>query len=217
MQTATRRSAVTRLAAMPGQTRLAGAVAAVAAAMAISACCSGTDNATIPPDKANELIGELNAVQDAVDSQNCKLAKRRAQDFIDTVNGLKEDVGTENKAALRGAGENLEKLASDPSQCKPAPETGASGETGVEPVPPTTTLPTTTTPTTTTTTSTSTTTTQPEPPANGGGDGGGAPTGAGGGGETGGGNPTGGGGEAGGGDGGTGGTGTGGIGGGGTG
>ena len=45
------------------------------------------------------------------------------------VNQLPDTVGTTNKEALRSAGENLQKLAQDPSQCKPSP-TGASGLQG---------------------------------------------------------------------------------------
>ncbi|MFL5891132.1 MAG: hypothetical protein ACJ75I_00130 [Solirubrobacterales bacterium] len=201
---------------MRGQKRLAGALAVVAVAMAISSCGSSGDDATIPQDNANQLLSALNGVQSAVDAQDCKLAEERAQAFINSVNALPDTVGTADKEMLRRAGVNLQNLAQDPTQCKPEPATGPSGDTGVEPTTPTTTVP--TTPTTTTTS----TTTQPEPPpdtgggneGNGGGPptdtGGGPPTDTGGGGETGGG-----GGEVGGGSGGTGGTGTGGTGGGG--
>src|SRR3954471_4607179 len=218
MQGASRRSTLTRLAAMRGQKRLAGALAVVAVAMAISSCGSSGDDATIPQDNASQLLSALNGVQSAVDAQDCKCAEERAQAFINSVNALPDTVGTADKEMLRRAGVNLQNLAQDPTQCKPEPATGPSGDTGVEPTTPTTTVPTTTTPTTTTTS----TTTQPEPPpdtgggneGNGGGPptdtGGGPPTDTGGGGETGGG-----GGEVGGGSGGTGGTGTGGTGGGG--
>jgi hypothetical protein len=157
---------------MPGKTRLAGALAAVAAA------------------------------------GNCKKAKNAAGDFIDAVNKLPDTVGTEDKDALRAAGENLEKLANDPSQCKP--KTGTTGLGGEQPststTEPTTTVPSTTTQTSTSSTTT-TTTTQSTPPG-GGNEGGGGNTGGG---------PSGTGGGVGGGSGGSGGTGTGGTGGGGTG
>jgi hypothetical protein len=187
---------------MRGQKRLAGALAAVAAAMAISACGSSSDNSTIPPENANQLLSALNGVQSALDSQDCKLAQERANAFVNTVNELPDTVSTDDKEMLRSAGENLDKLAQDPAQCKPPPDTGASGEAGTEPTSTTetsTSLPTTTTETTTTSTSTA----QPEPPSNQG-NGGGEPSGGG---------DTGGGGGVGGGSGGTGGTGTGGTGG----
>ena len=215
MGAVSRASAATRLAAMPGQKRLAGALAAVAVAVAISACGSSGDNATIPPENANQLTAALNGVQDAVDAQDCQLAKQRAHDFINAVNELPDTVGTADKDALRSAGENLEKLASNPSQCVPSTgTTGLPGQQTTSTTQSTTSVPTTTVPTTTTTTST----TQTTPPENGGGNqgnGGGGSSGNGGG-ETGGGSNTsgGGGGEAGGGSGGTGGTGTGGTGGG---
>src|SRR5215212_9795146 len=206
MQGASRRSTLTRLAAMRGQKRLAGALAVVAAAMAISACGSSGDDATIPQDNANQLLSALNGVQSAVDAQDCKLAEERAQAFINSVNALPDTVGADDKEMLRSAGDNLQKLAKDPTQCKPEPATGPSGDTGVEPTTPTTTTPTTTTPATTTTS----TTTQPEPPPDTGGgnegNGGGPPTDTGGGPPTDtGGGQTGGGGEVGGGSGGTGG------------
>ena len=79
---------LTRLAAMPGQKRLAGALAAVAVAVAISACGSSSSDQTIDQADANRLLSELNAVQDAVDSRDCKLAKQRADEFVNTVNEL---------------------------------------------------------------------------------------------------------------------------------
>src|SRR3954453_10647308 len=128
MDAARRRSAVTRLAAMPGQKRLAGAMAAVAAVMAISACGSSGDDSTIPSANASQLLAALNGVQAAVDAGDCTQAEQRAGDFIASVNELPDTVSTEDKEALRTAGDNLEKLAQDRSQC--VPETGASGLSG---------------------------------------------------------------------------------------
>jgi hypothetical protein len=197
---------------MPGKTRLAGALAVVATAMAISACGSSSDNATIPQQNADELNAALNSAQAAVEAGNCKEAENAAGDFIDAVNNLPDSVSTDDKDGLRAAGANLEKLAQDPSQCKP--DTGTTGlpgqQTTTSTTEPTTTVPTTTTPTTTSTT----TTTSTPPPETGGGNeggGGGPPSSGGGPPSTGGGNT--GGGGVGGGSGGTGGTGTGGTGG----
>jgi hypothetical protein len=198
-------NAITRLAAMPGKKQLAGVLAVAATAVAISGCGSSDSN-TIPPTNAATLTQELSAVESAISSGKCGEAQQHAQAFVDSVNNLPETVGTGDKDTLRAAGENLEKLAGDPSQCKPPPPaTGASGETSPEPTTtaPTTTAPTTTTEATTTSTETSTTS-EPPPPGNsgGGGDTGGGPS-----------TDTGGGGDTGGGSGGTGGTGTGGTGG----
>jgi hypothetical protein len=195
---------------MPGQKRVAGALAVAAAAVAISACGSSSSDKTIDPADAQLLQSRLSAVQLAVSEGRCNVAQSRAQDFVDAVNQLPETVGADDKATLRTAGEHLAELAKDPSQCKPSP-TGTSGLQGDQ---------TTTTPTTTTavptTTATTTTTTTPEPaPGNGGNQGneGGGPPATppgqtGGGGETGGGGAAGGGGGTG--SGGTGGTGVGG-------
>ena len=130
---------------MPGQKRLAGALAVAATAVAISACgSSSSSDQTIDPADANELTSALSGVESAVASGNCKRAETEAVDFVAVVNQLPDTVGTTNKEALRSAGENLQKLAQDPSQCKPSP-TGASGPQGDQ------------------STSTSTTTTEAEP------------------------------------------------------
>jgi hypothetical protein len=204
--------AVTRLAAMPGQKRLAGVLAVAAAAVALSACGSSSSDKTIDPVNANQLISALSGVQSAVESGNCRLAQAEAGHFVDVVNGLPDTVGAADKEALRNAGDNLETLAQDKSQCEPTNTTGASGPSGDQST--TSSTATATVPTTTATT-TSTSTTSASPPANpGGGNDGGGATGGGpaptpGGGNTGGGEPGGGGGGSGGGTG-TGGTGSGG-------
>jgi hypothetical protein len=186
-----RASAITRLAAMPGKKRLAGALAVAAAAVAISACGSSNSDKTIDPADAQSLESALTAVQSAVDEGHCNVAQAEAQNFVDAVNNLPDTVGTDDKDALRDAGENLEQLASDPSQCH-APPTGASGITGPQQTSTSTTTTSTAAPTSTdtTTTSSTTSTTTSQPPAdNGGGEGtgGGQPSGTGGGGDTGGG------------------------------
>jgi hypothetical protein len=157
-------SALTRLAAMPGQKRLAGALAVAATAVAISACGSGDNNPTIPSTNATELNAALNGVEEAVNQGKCARAQTEAENFVVAVNELPDTVGTTDKEALRSAGVNLEKLAQDKSQCKPAVPTGTTDLGTVEP---TTTAPTTTP--TTTETSTTTTATTPAPPSNNGG------------------------------------------------
>jgi hypothetical protein len=208
---------------MPGQKRLAGALAVAAVAVAISACGS-SDSKTIPPANAEQLNSALTAVETAIDNGECGKAQQEAQSFVDAVNELPETVGAEDKETLRNAGANLEELAADPNQCKPPPSTGTT-DLGDVSTSSTTVAPTTTDTETSTTSSTTTTEPQPEtggdeadqggPPSGTGGPptgtGGGPPSGTGGGGETGGGET---GGGVGGGTGGTGGTGTGGTGGG---
>jgi hypothetical protein len=156
---------------MPGQKRVAGALAVAAAAVAISACGSSSGNPTIPSTNATELTTALNAVESAVNQGKCNRAQAEAQNFIDAVNQLPETVGTKDKEALRNAGENLEKLAQEPSQCKPAP-IGTTGTQGAETTTTTTSTPTVVPTPTATTTTTSTT---PEPPGNSGGNQGGGP------------------------------------------
>jgi hypothetical protein len=166
-------SALTRLAAMPGQKRVAGALAVAAAAVAISACGSSSSNPTIPSTNATQLTTELNAVESAVNQGKCNRAQLEAQNFIDAVNQLPDTVGTTDKEKLRSAGENLQKLAQEPSQCKPVP-IGTSGTQGAQ------TTTTTSTPTVvpTPTSTTTTTSTTSEPAGNSGGNqGGGPPTG----------------------------------------
>jgi hypothetical protein len=184
---------------MPGQKRLAGALAVAAAAVAISACgSSSTTNPTIDPASAQGLQSRLDAVQLAVSEGRCNVAEARAQDFVDAVNQLPDTVGTADKETLRSAGENLQKLAQDPNQCKPTPTgtSGLQGDQSTSTSTTTTSIPT-TTPTTTSTTSSTTTTTEP-PAGNGGGNQSGGNTGGGppstGGGQTGGGGAAGGGG-----------------------
>lgn len=164
-------SALTRLAAMPGQKRVAGALAVAAAAVAISACGSSSGNPTIPSTNATQLTTALNAVEAAVNQGKCSRAQAEAQNFINAVNQLPDTVGTTDKEKLRSAGENLQKLAQEPSQCKPTP-IGASGAQGAQTTTTTSTTPTVVPTPTSTTTTTSTTS---EPPGNSGGNQGGGP------------------------------------------
>jgi hypothetical protein len=159
---------------MPGHKRLAAALAVVAAAVAISACGSSDADRTISPTDADRLQTALAQVEGAVNQGNCPRAEREAEDFLAIVNGLPETVGTENKEALRAAGENLQKLAADPGKCVQTGTTDLTDETTTEE--PTTTTPTTTPTTTATTTTEDTTTTTTAPPSDtGGGDTGGPP------------------------------------------
>jgi hypothetical protein len=148
---------LTRLAAMPGNQYGALALVLVVSVVGLSGCGSSADK-TIPPSDSQTLISELNAVQDAAASGDCATAQSKATAFVATVNNLPETAGTDVKDALRGAGQQLEQLAKDPSQCQ---VTGATGASGVQTTPQ---APATTTESTTTTTTSTTSTTQPAPP-----------------------------------------------------
>jgi outer membrane murein-binding lipoprotein Lpp len=190
---------LTRLAAMPGTTRLPALLALVAAVAALSGCGSDDEiGGQVPPANADQLTAALNAVRSDVEAGQCDAAASEARAFVEAVNGLPVTATAELKDALRDAGGNLQQLVSE--EC---PATGATGPTGEQ----TTTADTTSSTTTsssTTTTSSSTTETQPENGNQGDENGGG---GSGGGGHPGGGGGAGGGGSGGGSDGGTGGTG----------
>jgi hypothetical protein len=145
-----------------GGRRVAALVIALAIGVALSACGS-TDQAdvTIPNENAQAMIADLDQAQQALGS-DCRTAEQAAGDFVDQVNLLPSQVGTEAKDRLRDAGENLKKLIG--AQCQPS---GATGEAGV--VPETTTS---TPPETTSEEATNTTTTETEeepPPTEGGG------------------------------------------------
>jgi hypothetical protein len=166
---------------MPGKKRLAGALAVAAAAVAISACGSSNSDQTIDPAEAQRLQSALDAVQSAINDRRCNLAQDRADDFVAAVNQLPESVGTDNKETLRAAGEHLQELAGDQSQCKPVPVTGPSGEAGFESTSTSTTTSVVPPPESTTTTTAAST---PEPEDQGGGNeggGGGPPSDTGGG------------------------------------
>jgi hypothetical protein len=124
-------------------------------AIALAGC--GSDDGTIPPEDADNLINQLEAVQNYVEEGECDRAEQQAEELVTAVNELPNDVDPEVAGELTKAAANLDQLASEPEQCT---ETGASGIGGVEP--------TDTTDTTETvepeTTTTETTTTDEEPP-----------------------------------------------------
>ncbi len=161
---------VTRLAAMPGTNRLAPVLALFAVIVTLSGCGSDEISGEIPPANAQELNDALDAVSFAVESnQDCEAAQAAADQFVEEVNALPADAGTELKTELRKAGDNLRTLVSD--RC-PSTETTTQPST-TEPTSSTTETTTSST-TDTATTTTTTSTTKPEPP---GGDNGGGPPG----------------------------------------
>jgi hypothetical protein len=168
---------------MPGKKPLTVLLASAATIAALAGCGSSGIKGTLTPDEANQLLADLTAVQDAAARGDCSAAASKAREFKSAVDGLPATAGTELKDALRGAGDQLVTLASDPSKCNPSGATGASGSQPAS----SSSTPTTTPPpdTNSTTSSTSTTSTkEPPPPPGGGGnpDGGGNGSGGGGGG-----------------------------------
>jgi hypothetical protein len=124
-------------------------LAPLAVLMLIATGCGSdsSDEITIPKENSDQLLAALNQVQADCDSQMRSAAVNAAQNFVEGVNQLPKEVGTEAKDALRDAGENLKTLA---AKCESG-STGATGPVGV--------VPSTSTSTSTSTTTTSSTTT----------------------------------------------------------
>jgi hypothetical protein len=137
----------------------------------VAGCGSNDLNGTIPQPNADTLRADLAQVQEAAARGDCATARSNAEQFKLDVNVLPATAGTDLKDALRDAGDQLVRLASDPSECTPSE---ATGETGAQTTGSSTTSTTSAPPTTTSTTTSSPTTTstkeQPPPPAGGGGD-----------------------------------------------
>ena len=113
-----------------------------ALALTLAGCGSG-DDGTIPPDDANNLLNQVEAVKNDVESGDCETAKQHAQELVAGVNALPNDVDPDVASELTKAAFNLTQLAS--TDC----EEGTSGITGLDT-------------TETDTTATQTETTQPE-------------------------------------------------------
>jgi hypothetical protein len=170
MNVAGPRRPITRLAAMPGRTRIS--LLSCVLALAIAGCGSSNDG-TIPPSDAENLLTLLSAVQTEAAQGECELARDHAQEFVSAVGNLPPDVDPKVADELDTAATNLDQLAKDPSECT---ETGASGALGDQSTTSTTTTvaPETTTEETTTTEESTTTLEpptgqqgEPNPPAGG--------------------------------------------------
>jgi hypothetical protein len=151
-----RRKALSRLAAMRGT--LHKSLLVCVFALALAGC--GSDDGTIPPEDADNLLNQVEAVRSAAEGGLCDRAQDHAQEFVDGVNALPNDVDPEVASELTKAATNLEDLAASPSQCTET-ETGATGLPGVEPTDTTDTTET-VEPETTTTETTSTDEEKPE-------------------------------------------------------
>ena len=151
------RNPVTRLAAMRGRHVICLLVCGFALALA---GCGSDEDGTIPPDDADNLLNQVEAVQSAVEEGNCELAEDHAAELITTVNNLPNDVDTEVASELTRAADNLRGMTADPDECA----SGTSGVGGVQPIDTTDTETTEEPETTTTTTTTEEETTTEEPP-----------------------------------------------------
>jgi hypothetical protein len=117
--------ALTTLAAMPANKRLAVLIAIAAIAAAGAGCGSDEIKGTIPQPNAEQLTRELDAVEVASGRGHCAAATAGAQQFLQDVNELPATSGTALKEALRGSAESLERLVQE--QCA-AGATGAGGQ-----------------------------------------------------------------------------------------
>lgn len=119
--------AVTRLGAM-GR-RLQISLLAPFAALALVGCGSG-DDGTIPEQSGNDLLTLLETLQNDVNGGDCETIPGLADQLQAEIQALPSDVDPEVKTELLDAAANLETLSVDPPECV---ESGATGETGLEP------------------------------------------------------------------------------------
>jgi len=168
---------VTRLAAMPGITRLPPLLVLLAILAVLPGCGSDEISGEIPPDNASELNTALVGVSTAIASQDCETATLHADEFVSEVNSLPADPSGELKPELQDAAANLRTLVD--TECVSTETTQPTRTQQPETSSTTSTTSTTTSSTEETdTTSTGTTTTstdQTEPQGNG--QGGGPPGG----------------------------------------
>jgi hypothetical protein len=179
---------VTRLAAMPGITRLPPLLVLLAILAVLPGCGSDDISGEIPQVNATALNQALDGVSSAIATGNCEAAASQAEAFDSAVNRLPADPSADLKPELQDAADNLRTLVD--TECV-STETTQPTSTQQETSSTSSTTPTTTSSTaetdTTSTTDTTTSTGETAPPANGQGPGGGGPPGQGGTGGTGGG------------------------------
>jgi hypothetical protein len=182
---------VTRLAAMPGITRLPLLLVLLAILAVLPGCGSDESSGEIPQVNATALNQALDGVSSAIATGNCEAAASQAEEFGSAVNRLPADPSADLKPELQDAADNLRTLVD--TECVSTQTTQPTSTQQPETSSTTSTTSSTTSSTEETdTTSTGTTTTstdETEPPANGQGQGpgGGGPPGHGGTGGTGGG------------------------------
>jgi hypothetical protein len=90
--------------------------------------CGGGGDGTIPPSDAENLLNQLEAVQNDVQSGDCDTAAQHTQEFIAGVNALPKGVDPQVESELTKAADNLRTMVSDPTECA----IGTTGNTGLE-------------------------------------------------------------------------------------
>ena len=90
--------------------------------------CGGGDDGTIPSDKSDELLTQLDAIQNDVEAGNCEVAQEHATAFANSVSQLPEDVDPKVRQGLIEASSQVLDLTSEPGQCEQT--TGATGPSG---------------------------------------------------------------------------------------
>ena len=95
-----------------------------------AAGCGSSDEGTIPPGDADQLISLLDATQSDLQSGSWDLIAAHASEFAADVASLPDSVDQSVRDELSKAAKNLMALAKNPDQCGGA--SGASGAQGVE-------------------------------------------------------------------------------------
>ena len=118
---------MSRLAAVSRRTAISLLACVIAL---IAAGCGSSDEGTIPPGDADQLISLLDATQSDLQSGSCDLIAGHASEFAADVASLPDSVDQSVRDELSKAAKNLTALAKNPDQCGGA--SGASGAQGVE-------------------------------------------------------------------------------------
>ena len=139
---------------MPARLRIMVLACALPATLA---GCGGGDDGTIPSGQSDELLRQLDAIQNDIQTGNCDLVDDHAQAFAAAVSALPDDVDPKVRQGLTEASTQVVELSQQPDQCETT--TGATGPEGVEE---TTTTEETTTEDEPTSTTEETTTTEPD-------------------------------------------------------
>ena len=159
---------VTRLAAMPGITRLPPLLVLLAILAVLPGCGSDDISGEIPQVNATALNQALDGVSSAIATGNCEAAASQAEAFDSAVNRLPADPSADLKPELQDAADNLRTLVD--TECVSTETTQPTSTQQQETSSTTSTTSTTTSSTEetdTTTSSTTTSTDETEPPGNG--------------------------------------------------
>jgi len=102
-----------RLAAMSGPARKPLLACVLALALAGCGGDGGGGEGTLDPEQARLLEDNLTRVENNLSARRCEEAGTDADELIESVNALPEDVGSEVKEALREMAHNLEALTTE--------------------------------------------------------------------------------------------------------